>query len=375
MGSNGNLDSNSTSEKGISSSGVILLYWRTKEETIAAFASLVAFICFLIVSGLAINTFVCYVMIRSKRLQRNLSNMFIFHLSFTDLVFRVLVAPLELYSAFPSTTDASALCKFSTFISATCSTAVFMSLVVIAVDRYFNIVHPLKSRKDKTKPAIVVLVVWMYSMVSSMPFLFTARSRYYTELPEAQGLELRSLTCEGCSIPKMCDLPQDWSGQVSSTWYFVLAFLLPLGIMAVLYTKIVMSLWRRSRHGVAAKTAARSKGKAVRMLIAVLVGFAFTWGPGMLLSMMRSYGLFHESHFNVILITTMLTETTKYCSSLVNPLIYAFYNSTFRKDLVNVCCGGCTCTRNTAYNSSTEMKEIRRSREAGCSTRQEEGDS
>ena len=206
-------------------------------------------------------------MVRKKRYQRNGSNFFIMHLSVMELMitYRFLVFPIMVFFAVITSRIKSVQCKAMPFFSETCASAIFVSLVAIATDRYQSIVHPLKTLKSKRKPALLVCLVWLYAVIVSCPSVISVKSISLLEIPEARGM-----SCEDCADKRLCDTPQTALGQSSTTLYLLLAFFVPLVVIFVLYTKIVIFLHTRSYNGMMNKLAARSKTKAVRMLIVIV---------------------------------------------------------------------------------------------------------
>ena len=85
------------------------------------------------------------------------------------------------------------------------------------------------------------------------------------------------------------------------------------------------------------KLAARSKAKAVRMLLVTLIGYVLSLGPAVVFSMVRSYGILDDTSFHVMLLVNWLFECASYTSSLGNPLIYAYYNGDFRREITQLC--------------------------------------
>ena len=106
------------------------------------------------------------------------------------------------------------------------------------------------------------------------------------------------------------------NGQVSTTVCFVFAFLVPLIVIFVLYTKIAFFLHQRIKIGMMHEVAARSNSKAVRMLtVAVLAGALFL-GPAAFFAMLRSYGLFKSFSFGDMLNISWAIEFLTMTSSL-----------------------------------------------------------
>ena len=311
------------------SSGSIFLLIRSYDEARNIFAVVLSINLLVIVSGIIANAAICYVMLRGKRYKRNSSNFFITHLSAVELVYRLLVFPFIIYFAVPASEIQRFQCKVITFFSKTFTSAIFVSLVAIAADRFQNIARPLKTLKAERKPVLLVFVVWFYAALVSGPSVFSVDSISVLEIPEAQGLD-----CEDCADKKLCDVPQNSLGQSSTSFFALLAFVIPLAIIFALYTKVALLLHHRGNNGMMHKMAARSKSKAMRMLVITVFGYVLSLGPAAVLAMLRSYGAFNNSSFDVMLLVNWMVDLAMYTSSLANPLIYAYYNGDFRNEIV-----------------------------------------
>ena len=259
--------------------GAIVLLIRSREEAPLSFSTVLSIAMLLLVLGVILNGAICFVMLRGKRYKKNTSNFFILHLSVTELVIRLLIGPIVVYSLVATSKIESVQCKFLSLLLNTFVSATFISLAAIATDRYQNIVYPMNALKSRRKPVHLVFLVWLYATIVSIPDVVSVRSISMNELPEAEGMH-----CKTCSGKRICDMPQNAIGQVSTTSYFVFAFLVPLILIFVLYAKIVIVLHRRRNNGMMHKVAARSKSKAVRMLVLAVIGYALSLGPGALLA-------------------------------------------------------------------------------------------
>ena len=326
------MDTNSTNTTIVANrGGSTLLLIRSYEEARTIFAIILSINLLVIVSGIIVNAAICYVMLRGKRYKRNSSNFFITHLSVVELVYRLLVFPIIVYFAVPASEIKTNQCKAITFFSKISASAIFVSLVAIATDRYQNIVHPLKTLKSERKPLLLVCLAWLYAAIVSCPSVISMASISVLEIPEAQGMD-----CKNCADKKLCDIPQSPLGQSSTTLYFLLAFVVPLVVIFALYTKIAIFLHHRGNNGMMQQVAARSKSKAVRMLVITVFGYVLSLGPAVVLAMLRSYGVLNEAPFGVMLLVSWMVDFASYTSSLGNPLIYAYYNGDFRKELLRL---------------------------------------
>lgn len=310
---------------------------------------------FLIFTGIVINATVCGVMLKNKCVLKNLSNFFVFHLSVADLIFRVLtVGPLIYLSTVFSAKEGTVPCKLLHFFSSACGAAFFVSLLVISVDVYRDAAYPLKGLMSRRTPFVVVFVVWLYAAICSGPLMYSAQSILYTQISEAD----QNLTEElkNCSVPKLCDLYQNWSGQLSTTMYFLLAFIVPLVVMVFLFVVTFIYLKKDVKNGTISKETANAKKKITRMLSALSMGVVICWGPSVFISMLRSFDVLAEVRPDIVLILTIITELMKFVNSLFNPLIFACYIPNFRKDWF----GFCLCHRCRKEEIETPNPAIRR---------------
>ena len=83
--------------------------------------------------------------------------------------------------------------------------------------------------------------------------------------------------------------------------------------------------------------AVKSKSKAVRMLLITVFGYVLSLGPDAVLAMLRSYGVLSKS-FDAMLLVSWMVDFATYTRSLVNLLIYAYYNGEFRQEINRLFC-------------------------------------
>ncbi|KAK2567889.1 Pyroglutamylated RF-amide peptide receptor [Acropora cervicornis] len=312
--------------------GLTLLIFRSYNEKKLAFAISLSISAILITLGIIVNVAICFVMLRKKRYLRNCSNFFIMHLSGMELVYRFLVFPILIRLTAPSSAITNNQCKTTAIFYYAFASAIFPSLLIIAVDRYHSIIHPLETLKLKRKRFWLACFVWLFAVIASCPFGACVETASVLEIPEARGIPFD----DTCQKTRLCNIPQSSFGQAVTTLYFLLAFAFPLIAILVLYTKVVIFLNQRSRNGAINKTAVRSKVKAVRMLFISVTSYILSLGPGVVLPMVRSYGIFNNFSFDVILLVSWSAEFASYTSSLGNPLIYGYYNGDFRKEVLRL---------------------------------------
>lgn len=286
----------------------------------------------LFTSEAVLNIMVAFVLLRSGKTRQNISSFLVFHLSVTHLLFHMTI-PLVWNIHGHNGTSAS--CKILIFIDLACAAAIFNSLVAIAWDRHRNILRPFESLAPTNFKVYLMLVaaIWTYAFVTCVPFIFSVRT-----YPRVICVKDNNRGTETCKKTNFCHLPTGWRTQLSKTVYFLLAFVIPLLYMFFAYTKIALSLRRRSRNGTVHRAVAKRKVKSTRLMIIAVFGFVFCWGPKFFVDLLTVYGVLDEK-FWVLQLCSYLAQVS---SSSINPAIYAFFSPEFRKILRKYCC--CCCS-------------------------------
>ena len=277
----------------------------------------------IVVLGLIANITVCFVLLRGGRFKKHLSNFMLFHLSITGIAYRLVVVPSQWAALFyPFRVKPTMLCKVAKTVRFTFNTAVFTSLVIIAFDRHQSITRPFQRLKHKPKFYRYLLAVWGYSMLCAVPQMYNAGSLVlnYTTSYNATSV---TVAFYHCSVPSN-------KGFTSSTLaiiYYILGFLVPLVVIIIAYSNIYVFLRRKSRNRVINQAALKSTGKALRMLVLMVLGFVVCLGVPQLCDFSRSF--VSRGKAEIVLLPFILELS----SSIINPLIYGFYSADFNQGL------------------------------------------
>ena len=281
------------------------------------------FLLFLVILGVIANITVCTVMMQGHRFKKHLSNFMLFHLSITDIVYRLIVVPGQLIaSLLPIQNKNVLICKVTKTLLFSVHTAVFTSLVVIALDRHQSITKPFQRMGRKPRFYLYVMVVWGFSILIASPQMYSEGiSPGWNVTYPNNGVNI-TYTWQVC-------LPSKGSTQeILASLYFILGFLVPLVIITVAYSKIALYLWRKSRKNRATNQAAlKSKGKALQMLVLLVLGFVVCLGVPQVKNLMNSFG------FQDVLVFTLLVYVLQLSSSVVNTVIYGIYSAEFKQGL------------------------------------------
>ncbi|XP_030377626.1 trissin receptor [Scaptodrosophila lebanonensis] len=183
------------------------------------------------------NLLVILVVTLSRRL-RSITNFFLANLAFADFCVGLfcVMQNLSIY-LIDSWVFGEFLCRMYQFVHSLSYTASIFILVVICMERYFAIVHPITCKQILTAARLrmVIVTVWITSAVYSTPkFVFSKT--------------IKNIHTEDGQEEEICVLDRKmFNSKLLDMINFVLLYVIPLLVMTVLYSKIAIALWRSSR--------------------------------------------------------------------------------------------------------------------------------
>ncbi|XP_039972797.1 C-C chemokine receptor type 1-like [Xiphias gladius] len=257
------------------------------------------------------NGLVVCVLVKHRN-QTNLTDICLFNLALSDLLFVLTLPFYAHYSVVSGWTFGDFMCRFIS----TCNCVGFFSsiffMVVMTLDRYMVIMHTQKVARYRSLRAGIVLsmIVWLLSLCVSVPDLI------FTKV--TNGLYGQS-----------CNQALDSSAlrlyNILST--NILGLVIPLLVMVVCYSRIIPIL-------VTMRSAKRHR--VVKLIISIVAAFFLFWAPyniSIFLRFLQVQGkLSGECNFDAKLkLTITVTETFAYTHCCLNPIIYAFVGQKFMK--------------------------------------------
>nr|XP_006818079.1 PREDICTED: G-protein coupled receptor 54-like [Saccoglossus kowalevskii] len=294
--------------------------------------------------GVIGNTLVIVVFCSVKNL-RCLTNIFIVSLAATDLFTCVVMIPLKLTGGWIiSGVIGDMLCRliFSEFPLWTACNASVGHLTAITLERYWAIIYPFKyeSTFNRKTVALTILTIWMIAIILNSYFLYV----FHVSPDEVCILEWPSVALQ----------------RVVGISCFIVTLIIPTTAMLFAYLRIIRSLRIDAREiqsifgngspGMEKLTARRN---VIRMLCIVVISFSICYIPNQTIFLIYNLGVavdFNGVYYNI---TVCLVVS----NSCMNPIIYAFRNSSFRKDNVHTKLG-ITIRKNNVDAISKYHKDI-----------------
>ncbi|XP_022613025.1 gonadotropin-releasing hormone II receptor-like [Seriola dumerili] len=313
--------------------------WEAPSFTVAArcrvAATLVLFV-FAAISNLSVLISVCWG--RGYRLAAHLRPL-IASLASADLVMTFVVMPLDaVWNITVQWYAGDVMCKLLCFLKLFAMHSAAFILVVVSLDRYRAILHPLDSLDAGLRNRRMLLVAWTLSVLLASPQLFIFRAI------KADGVDFTQCVTHG-------SFRHRWQETAYNMFHFVTLYVFPLLVMTFCYTRILTKINGRMRKskGKDGEHCLRRSGtdmipkarmKTLKMSIVIVSSFVICWTPYYLL------GIWYWFQ------PAMIQHTPEYVHHILfvfgnlntccDPVIYGFYTPSFRADLADVvaCCRG-----------------------------------
>ncbi|XP_039750899.1 orexin receptor type 1-like [Pararge aegeria] len=300
--------------------------------------------------GLVGNTLVC-VAVYKNHTMRTVTNYFLVNLAMADFMVLLFCLPATVVWDVTETWFlGDVLCKILLYFQSVSVTVSVLTLTFISVDRWYAICFPLKFKSTINRAKTAIFVIWTVSLLFNTPELVV--------LTTVKMVPLRF------NLEYLVQCTAIWSSTDDLVWHIikvVFIYTIPLLLMTVAYHQIVRVLWSSQKIpgqaetvklAPAEQTQLRSRRKAAKMLVAVVIMFAVCYFPVHLLSVLR-YVLDMEQN-DVITCLALLSHVLCYANSAINPLIYNFMNSKYRREFRRAFC----CSTGLRHETSTTLTRL-----------------
>lgn len=293
--------------------------------------------------GVLGNGLVIFVFMSDIRQFKSITNMLILNQSFIDFCDSVVFLILRLSPTvhnLPQNFWGQLLCRiwFSEYIMwALCVTST-VNLVLVSLERYIAVCHPVKHRNIFTlkRARIGIGCAWIWG--------FTYQSYWAIVHRNSLG------ECQAYWPSGMLQL-------LLGLVIFILEYLLPLSIMTFAYVSIILMLRKRTKSKSKMSCFQQAKKNVTITLILVFFSYVICWTPTELTYL--QYNLGGSYNFDGALHKTVTILVL--CNMCVNPFIYTFKYEQFKTQLRKVFCG-CIFKSQMTSMTNVDMTEMPDSR-------------
>ncbi|CAF4873857.1 unnamed protein product [Pieris macdunnoughi] len=239
------------------------------------------------VIGLIGNALVCIAVYRNHSM-RTVTNYFIVNLAVADfMVILICLPPTVLWDVTETWFFGTAMCRIVLYFQSVSVTVSVLTLTFISVDRWYAICFPLKFKSTTSRAKTAILIIWVLSLSFNVP--------EFVVLQVERRMQLR--------------FDAQFFMQCSPTW-----------------SDERLAATRRTTPSIHTNASTegqlRSRRKAAKMLVAVVVMFAVCYFPVHLVSVLRVAYDVRQS--DIMTCIALISHVMCYANSAVNPLIYNF---------------------------------------------------
>ncbi|ESO91040.1 hypothetical protein LOTGIDRAFT_94468, partial [Lottia gigantea] len=259
-------------------------------------------------------------------------NWYILNLAISDVLTIVLCKPFVVVRIISKNwTFGVAWCKIVPLLQSTYVFVSTLSILALAVDRYKSIMYTAGKSNNRIRTCLIISGIWMVSVALSFPLLLAH------EVKILQGLK-------NFDLYTICT--EHWGYQILLTVYTVMVLLIqylsPAVAIVTLHILICKSLkYRLDLHETCQQDVSRIRNKLLRhrknvmLLTSMAISFSATWLPLTLLNILAdtNHIIFQQTNFPLIHAVCLLISFSSVC---INPVIYGWFNSNFRKDIRNI---------------------------------------
>ncbi|XP_012269033.1 allatostatin-A receptor-like isoform X2 [Athalia rosae] len=261
-----------------------------------------------------VGNFLVVIVVAANPGMRSTTNLLIINLAIADLLFVIFCVPFTATDyVLPFWPFGNLWCKVVQYLIIVTACASVYTLVLMSLDRYLAVVHPIASMSVRTEAHafFAICIAWAVILITSIPVLIMHGEDPYNSTTE-------QLTA--CRF-----LPQ-FNWPLFQVTFFLTSYIIPLTLICGLYVCMLLRLWRGAHVSAESR---RGKRRVTRLVLVVVGVFAICWCPIQLILVIKSLDLYPMSAAAVMV--QIVSHVLAYMNSCVNPILYAFLSDNFRK--------------------------------------------
>ena len=282
--------------------------------------------CVLFLAAMTGNALIIHIIRTNKGLKHIPFNHIILNLAVSDTVYAALVVPLIISYLFVSVKWFSGafglfLCKTAQFCVVASLLSTILTLTVISAERYWGILHAMKSPLSLKAVRRLIGVIWVISSLLASPQLYA-----FTTISDDVGNYY-------CVRQWSANIHIDMRiSKIINVSTFVISYAMPLSTMAVLYGGMILHLWKRIPPGedndCNRKKARRQGRRVVIMLVTVVTAFAVCWFPVHVCHYLTSFDF--DAYACLPTVVKLVLYWLAHANSAINPWLCIMFNNKFK---------------------------------------------
>ena len=270
--------------------------------------------------GIVANLLVLTVLTISQRKRFSTYRYLISHLTVSYLIcaiFLLVYVPIELNGHDWIYNEKA--CRFIYPVITFCTNLSIGTILIIAVERYRGVIFPHCKTWNKTNVCIGLIIVWVLSAVIIIPHIMVIKVTQY------QNIDYCNETWNDQQVRKLYGIS-----------FFFVAFSIPLMAIGYMNVHIIIKLRNPQIKAANAQWKNKIDKRITRVLTAIVIAFFVCILPNKLLYLIWDIrpDLEKATNSNVRLYLRTVFILF-YARVAVDPLLYCFFDTRFRKDLRN----------------------------------------
>ncbi|XP_053313627.1 type-1 angiotensin II receptor-like [Spea bombifrons] len=255
--------------------------------------------------------------------KKTVANIYIVNLAIADLSF---VATLPLWAVNMlekyKWIFGAFMCKLCAVIMSLNMYASIFLLTCLSIDRYFGIVHPMKSlnQRTRTKAKIATAIVWCMAGAVSLPTMYF-RQTYYSNTHQHTVCSMK--------YPKNSIFWMTFVELTKTIVGFVIPFIFQGICYGLIYKNILTSPKKKLRK--------QKSDKVLKIVVTMACAFIICWLPFQTANFLKVLAklkiITSCKIIRLIHATIPITVCIAFSNSCVNPILYYFASKRFRNQL------------------------------------------
>ncbi|CAF3285528.1 unnamed protein product [Rotaria socialis] len=287
-----------------------------------------------IISLLAVvgNSSIIYIVLRNRRMH-SVTNYFICNLALADCLVACFAIPFQFQAAaLQKWVLPHFLCKLAPFVQILSVDVSIYTLVVVSIDRYHVMLHPLKPKLSTKSACIIFIIIWLIALASSIPSLLFYNVYFIDDF----GYQCLPNTYEQQQKDNNSTANSYHINTIYIVYNIYSQYIIPFIIISCAYFRIAAHLYfskpvGQTKHQ---EVIARNRRKVLKMLFLVVALFLICWFPLQLYNFLNVYKP-EINDFKHIVVLWLCANWLAMSNSCHNPFIYGFcsvkFNREFRK--------------------------------------------